>query len=60
MAEKKSTVTMKAVRYHTYDGKEYHEGDTYEADEEYVQTLESVNPPMAQRVPEGTKPTKAN
>lgn len=57
MTEEKSTVTMKALRYHTYDGKEYQPGDTYEAAEEYVQTLEGVNPPMAQRVPDIAEPT---
>jgi hypothetical protein len=31
--EKPKTVTVEALQWHTYDGKEYAVGDTYEIDE---------------------------
>lgn len=53
---------VKALQYHTYDGKEYQVGDTYEAADEYLDTLVHVlkfvepadeNPPATQApVPE--------
>lgn len=30
---------VKALQYHTYDGKAYQAGDTYEAADEYLDTL---------------------
>ena len=39
MAEK--TVTVEALEYHTYDGKEYEVGDTYDIDEQYVESVAS-------------------
>lgn len=40
-------VPMKVLQYHTYEGAEYHEGDTYDADEQFVETLEALK--FAQR-----------
>ncbi len=37
MAEK--MVTVEALEYHTYDGKEYQVGDTYDIDEQYVESV---------------------
>ena len=37
MADEKVSVT--ALRYHTHDGQEYHDGDTYEADASAVGNL---------------------
>ncbi len=37
MAE--NTVTVEALEYHTYDGEEYQVGDTYDIDEQYVDSL---------------------
>lgn len=31
--------TVKALQYHTYDGKAYQAGETYEAADEYLDTL---------------------
>lgn len=33
------TVTVKALKYHTHEGKEYHEGDSYEVDASKVDNL---------------------
>jgi hypothetical protein len=43
-----ATVSMKSLRYHTYDGVERPEGTIYEADEQFVETLEATG--MARRV----------
>jgi len=37
--EKPKTVTVKALQLHTYDGKTYDVGDTYEIDEQYAETV---------------------
>ena len=39
MAEKAKKVGVTALKYHTLDGKEYHEGDTYDVDETHVGSL---------------------
>jgi hypothetical protein len=39
-AEKPKTVTMKAVQAHSYHGQDYEVGDTYEADEGDVATIQ--------------------
>jgi hypothetical protein len=36
------TVTMRALRYHTYNDQAYDEGQTYEARAEDVETLEAL------------------
>lgn len=51
-------IRMRALVYHTYDGKEYHEGDTYDAEEGYVETLEAVK--FAERAPADAPHTPAN
>jgi hypothetical protein len=38
--EKPKTCTIKAVQAHSYHGKEYEPGDTYEADEGDVTTIQ--------------------
>jgi hypothetical protein len=43
-----ASVTVESLRYHTYDGVERPEGTVYEADEQYVETLEATG--MARRV----------
>jgi hypothetical protein len=51
-----ATVTMESLRYHTYDAEERPEGTIYEADEQYVETLEATG--MARRV-KATEPAAA-
>ncbi len=41
MADKPETVTVEALEYHTYDGKEYQVGDTYAIDAQYVDSVAS-------------------
>jgi hypothetical protein len=43
-----ATVKVESLRYHTYDAEERPEGTIYEADEQYVETLEGTG--MARRV----------
>ena len=40
------TVTVKALEYHTYDGQEYHPGDTYEIAADLVDTIVSQRKAM--------------
>jgi hypothetical protein len=58
-----ATVTMEATQLHTYHGKEYDVGDTYEADEGDVTTIivqgKGVRAADSQRAPdEPKKPAK--
>jgi arginine/lysine/ornithine decarboxylase len=38
-AEKPKTVTVEALQWHTYNGKEYNVGDTYDIDEQLVDSV---------------------
>jgi hypothetical protein len=35
-------VRVEALQYHTYDGQTYHAGDVYDADPQYLDTLEAL------------------
>jgi hypothetical protein len=52
-----ATVKVESLRAHTYDGVERPEGTIYEADEQYVETLEAIG--MARRVPPPPPPKTA-
>lgn len=39
MADKPKTVPVEALQAHTYDGKEYQVGDTYDIDEQYADSV---------------------
>jgi hypothetical protein len=59
-AEKPKTVTMKAVQAHSYHGQDYEVGDTYEADEGDVATIQVQGKgfPADPKPPAKTKETK--
>jgi hypothetical protein len=42
-----ATVQVESLRWHTYDGVERPEGTVYEADEQFLETLEAIG--MARR-----------
>jgi hypothetical protein len=58
--EKPKTTTMKAVQPHSYHGKDYEVGDTYEADEGDVATIQVQGKgyPADPKPPAKTKETK--
>jgi hypothetical protein len=39
MADEKKTVTVESLEWHTYDGKEYPIGATYEIDEQFADSV---------------------
>jgi hypothetical protein len=51
-----ATIQMESLRLHTYDGVERPEGTVYEADEQYVETLEAIG--MARRVAAAPPPAR--
>jgi hypothetical protein len=49
-------VKMESLRQHTYDGVERPEGTVYEADEQFVETLEATGMARRSRAPAATPP----
>ena len=39
MAEKTKTITVEALQAHSYNGKDYAVGDTYDIDEQYAESV---------------------
>ncbi len=64
MSEKAQTVSVRALQAHTYDGKSYDAGDTYDIDAQYVDSVMSQGKaaptdPAARRSSELTYHTRA-
>jgi hypothetical protein len=53
-----ATVKVESLRYHTYDAVERPEGTIYEAEEQYVETLEALGmvKPMIEPSPQPMPP----